>query len=89
MLSIFDCEIPSNVSRAFYSDEIKGVIGVVLLIATRIATALPSSLNIFQFPRTSYFFYFFFYVKLMNILRFLDTSFWFTVQPFTTIGMVA
>lgn len=37
MLSIFDCEIPSNVSRAFYSDEIKGVIGVVLLIATRIA----------------------------------------------------
>ena len=86
MLSIFDCEIPSNVSRAFYSDE--GVIGVVLLIATRIATALPSSLNVFQFPRTCYFF-FFFYVKLMNILRFLDTSFWFTVQPFTTIGMVA
>ena len=87
MLSIFDCEIPSNVSRAFSSDEIKGVIGVVLLIATRIATALPSSLNVFQFPRTCYFF--FFYVKLMNILRFLDTSFWFTAQPFTTIGMVA
>ena len=58
MLSIFDCEIPSNVSRAFSSDEIKGVIGVVLLIATRIATALPSSLNVFQFPRTCYFFFF-------------------------------
>ena len=59
VLSIFDCEIPSNVSRAFYSDEIKGVIGVVLLISTRIATALPSSLNVFQFPRTCYFFFFF------------------------------